>query len=158
MMRPDTTRPDTADIPVQILLVEDNAADVELTIEGLRDGKVANELMVVRDGVEAMAYLRGEAPYEGAPRPDLVLLDLNMPRMDGRDVLGEMSADPALAVIPVIVLTTSAADADVLDSYRLSASAYITKPVDFGQFVRVIHSLEDFWLRVVRLPPKDVDA
>jgi len=109
---------------------------------------------VVRDGVEAMAYLRGEAPFQDAPRPDLVLLDLNMPRMDGRDVLAQMSADPALAVIPVVVLTTSVADADVLESYQLSASAYITKPVDFGQFVQVIHSLEDFWLRVVRLPPK----
>lgn len=152
------TFPPSSDIPVQILLVEDNAADVELTVEGLRDGKVANELAVVRDGVEAMAYLRAEAPYQDAPRPDLVLLDLNMPRMDGRDVLAEMSADPALAVIPVIVLTTSAADADVLESYRLSASAYITKPVDFDQFVQVIHSLEEFWLRVVRLPPKDDDG
>ena len=150
--------PRPSDRPVHILLVEDNLADIELTIEGLRDAKVRNELAVARDGVEAMAYLRGEAPYADAVRPDLVLLDLNMPRKDGREVLAEMGADPRLAVIPVVVLTTSAAEIDVLESYQLSAAAYVTKPVGFDQFLEVIHSLEDFWLTVVRLPPEVDDV
>jgi chemotaxis family two-component system response regulator Rcp1 len=140
--------------PVHILLVEDSEPDVELTIEALRDAKVLNELHVVRDGVEAMAYLHRQGPYAKAARPDLVLLDLNMPRKSGREVLTEMKADPKLAMIPVVVLTTSAADVDVLRSYELSAAAYITKPVDFDQFVSVIHTLKDFWLAVVRLPPR----
>lgn len=139
---------------IHLLLVEDSAADIELTIEALRDARVANELHVARDGVEAMAYLRREGDAGAAPRPDLVLLDLNLPKKDGREVLTEMKNDPELRVIPVVVLTTSAEEADVLRSYELHAAAYITKPVDFGQFLKALHALEDFWLAVVRLPPR----
>jgi two-component system, chemotaxis family, response regulator Rcp1 len=145
----------TVNRSVQILLVEDSESDIEMTIEALRDAKVLNELYVVRDGVEAMAYLRKEGPYAKENRPDLVLLDLNMPRMDGREVLEAMDADPKLKVIPVVVLTTSASDVDVLHSYKLNAAAYISKPVDFSQFVETMRKFRDFWLDVVRLPPKD---
>lgn len=134
--------------PIEILLVEDNPADVRLTQEALREGKVRNNLQVARDGVEALEMLR----REGAPRPDLILLDLNLPRKDGREVLGVIKADDALKTIPVVVLTTSSAEADILKSYSLHANCYITKPVDLEQFVQVVKSIDDFWLTVVRLP------
>ncbi len=138
--------------PVQILLVEDSPADIELTREALADARVANDLHVVQDGVDAMAFLRKEPPYAEQPTPDLVLLDLNLPRKDGREVLEEAKADPALAPIPVVVLTTSSAEADILRSYELHANSYITKPVRFDEFLRTVQSLEDFWLTVVKLP------
>lgn len=139
---------------IQILLVEDSAADIELTTEALLAAKVANVLHVVRNGEEAMAFLRHEGAYVDAPRPDLVLLDLNLPRKDGREVLADMKRDVALSTIPVVVLTTSSAKADVLQSYQLHANSYITKPVDFEQFIRVMQSVADFWLSVVRLPSR----
>lgn len=138
--------------PVEILLVEDNAADVRLTIEALREGKVRNNLSVVRDGVEALQFLRREGPYAEASRPDLVLLDLNLPRKDGREVLSEIKKDDALKQIPVVVLTTSSAEADILRSYSLHANCFITKPVDLDQFVSVVKSIDEFWLTVVKLP------
>jgi CheY-like chemotaxis protein len=141
--------------PIEILLVEDNPGDVRLTREALRDGKVRNNLKVARDGVEALAMLRGEGEHAGMTRPDLILLDLNMPRMDGREVLRELKKDPQLRVIPVVVLTTSKADEDILRTYELNANCYITKPVDLAQFIHVVRSIEDFWLTVVRLPPHD---
>lgn len=134
--------------PIEILLVEDNAADVRLTQEALREGKVRNNLQIARDGEEALAILR----RPGATRPDLVLLDLNLPRKDGREVLKEIKDDPDLQTIPVVVLTTSSAEADIVKSYRLHANCYITKPVDLDQFVTVVKSIDDFWLTVVRLP------
>ena len=138
--------------PVEILLVEDNPGDVRLTIEALRDGKVHNNLNVARDGVEALAYLRREAPFTAAARPDLILLDLNLPRKDGREVLAEIKADAELKTIPVVVLTTSRAEQDVLRSYELQANCFVTKPVDLDQFIDVVKSIENFWLTVVRLP------
>ncbi len=138
----------------EILLVEDNPADVGLTREALDDAKVANHLTVVGDGMEAMAYLRREGKYAKATVPDLILLDLNLPKKDGRSVLADVKADEALKRIPVVVLTTSAADEDVYRAYGLHANCYICKPVDFGTFVRIINSLERFWLSTVRLPPK----
>jgi CheY-like chemotaxis protein len=138
--------------PAEILLVEDNPGDVRLTIEALRESKVANNLNVARDGVEALAYLRREGAYAGAVRPDLILLDLNMPRKDGREVLAEIKAEPALRTIPVVVLTTSRAEQDVLRSYELQANCYITKPVDLEQFITVVKSIENFWLTIVTLP------
>jgi two-component system response regulator len=136
----------------KILLVEDNAGDALLTREALRDAKMANTLEWVQDGVEAMAFLRREGRYADAPMPDLILLDLNMPRMDGREVLAELKNDPALKHIPVVVLTTSRAEEDILNSYDLHANCYISKPVAFEEFVHVIKSIENFWLTVVRLP------
>lgn len=144
----------TSVIPVEILLVEDSLPDIELTREALADAKVANHLHVARDGLEALAFLRREGPNADAPRPDIILLDLNMPRMDGRETLQEIKADPELAHIPVVILTTSQAEEDVLRSYKLHASCYITKPVDLEQFLRVVRTVEEFWLTVVRLPPK----
>jgi CheY-like chemotaxis protein len=138
--------------PIEILLVEDSAADVELTREAMKGGKIANHLHRVEDGVEAMEFLARRGRYAGAPRPDLIMLDLNMPRKDGREVLAELKQDPALRTIPVVVLTTSSADEDVLRSYHLHANCYITKPVDFAQFLQVIRSVEHFWLTVVTLP------
>ena len=138
--------------PIEILLVEDNPGDVRLTQEALGEAKVRNNLAVARDGVEALSYLRREAPFEEASRPDLVLLDLNLPRKDGREVLAEIKADPALRRLPVVVLTTSAAEKDVLESYNLHANCYITKPVDLDQFVGIVSSIEDFWLTIVKLP------
>lgn len=138
----------------EILLVEDNPADVGLTREALVDAKVANHLTVVSDGMEAMAYLRREGKYAKATRPDLILLDLNLPKKDGRSVLADVKADESLKRIPVVVLTTSTADEDVYRAYGLHANCYICKPVDFGTFVRIVNSLENFWLGVVRLPPK----
>lgn len=138
---------------VLILLVEDNAGDVRLTREALLEGKVSNELVVASDGVEALAILRREGVHHGAARPDLILLDLNLPKMDGREVLAAVKNDPALMRIPVVVLTTSKAEEDILRTYDLHANCYITKPVDFEKFVEVIKSIDDFWLTVVRLPP-----
>lgn len=141
--------------PIEILLVEDNPGDVRLTIEALKEGKVRNNLSVARDGVEALAFLRREGSFANATRPDLVLLDLNLPKKDGREVLAEIKNDPALRRIPVVVLTTSKAEEDILRTYDLHANCYITKPVDLEQFISVVRSIDDFWLAVVRLPPKD---
>ncbi|HJV04255.1 MAG TPA: response regulator [Actinomycetota bacterium] len=140
--------------PVEILLVEDNPGDVRLAEEALRDAKMSNNLNVASDGVEALAYLRREGRHINAPRPDLVLLDLNLPKKDGREVLGEVKLDPDLRTIPVVVLTTSDADADVVRSYQLHANAYVRKPVDFDAFIEVVRSIEDFWFSVVKLPPE----
>ena len=142
--------------PIQILLVEDSPGDVRLTREALRDGKVANELHVVDNGEAALAFLRRGAGYSDAPTPDLILLDLNLPRKPGHEVLTELKNDPVLRSIPVAVLTTSEAEADVLRSYELGASCYLTKPVDFNEFLKVIGAIEDFWLTVVRLPKRIV--
>ncbi|NVB79514.1 MAG: response regulator [Kofleriaceae bacterium] len=138
--------------PIEILLVEDNPADVRLTQEALKEGKVRNNLYVARDGVEALEYLMRVGKFANAVRPDLVLLDLNLPRKDGREVLQVIKADSELKSIPVVVLTTSSAEADIMRSYKLHANCYITKPVDLEQFVKVIKSIDDFWLTVVRLP------
>lgn len=138
--------------PIEILLVEDNPADVRLTQEALKEGKVRNNLFVARDGVEAIEFLRRQGPHANATKPDLILLDLNLPRKDGREVLAEIKNDDTLRTIPVVVLTTSSAEADILKSYNLHANCYITKPVDLEQFVQVIKSIDDFWLTVVRLP------
>jgi CheY-like chemotaxis protein len=138
--------------PVEILLVEDNAGDVRLTIEALREGKVRNHLHVARDGVEALAFLRREGDFAEAVRPDLVLLDLNLPKKDGREVLAEIKSDESLRRIPVVVLTTSKAEEDILHTYDLHANCYITKPVDLEQFIAVVKSIDDFWLTVVKLP------
>jgi two-component system, chemotaxis family, response regulator Rcp1 len=140
--------------PIQILLVEDNPDDIDLTIEALKDAKVDNILKVVRNGEEALSYLRGEGENHGALRPDLILLDLNMPKRDGREVLKEIKNHPSFRRIPVVILTTSQADEDILNTYDLHANCYITKPVDFNQFLKVIRSIEDFWLTVVKLPPR----
>jgi CheY-like chemotaxis protein len=139
---------------IQILLVEDSPSDVELTIEAMREAKVANELHVVIDGVDAMTFLRQEGRHVTASRPDLVLLDLNLPRKDGKEVLAEIRADPCLLSIPVAVLTTSRAESDILRSYELGANCFITKPVHLPELIEVIHAIEDFWLTIVRLPPK----
>ncbi|MDB4969763.1 MAG: Two-component system response regulator [Myxococcales bacterium] len=138
--------------PIEILLVEDNPGDVRLTKEALREGKVANNLSVAADGVEALAFLRREGAHANATRPDLVLLDLNLPRKDGRQVLAEIKNDAELRRIPVVVLTTSKAEEDILKTYDLHANCYIAKPVDLDQFIRVVKSIDDFWLTVVRLP------
>ncbi len=138
--------------PIEILLVEDNPGDVRLTEEALKEGKVINRLSVVGDGVEAMAYLRKEGGYAEAVTPDLILLDLNLPRKDGREVLRDVKSDPALRKIPIVVLTTSKDERDILKSYDLHANCYITKPVDFEQFITVVRAIEDFWLTVVKLP------
>jgi CheY-like chemotaxis protein len=138
--------------PIEILLVEDNPGDVRLTREALKDGRVHHNLHVVADGVEALAFLRGTGVHAGAPRPDLILLDLNIPKMDGRQVLAEIKVDPDLVRIPVVVLTTSKAEEDIARSYDLHANCYINKPVDLDQFMTVVKAIEDFWLTVVRLP------
>ena len=143
-----------AGVPIEILLVEDNPADVVLTEAVLAEAKVANRLWVARDGKEAMEFLRSEARHPESPRPDLVLLDLNLPRKGGLEVLAEMKADPALRAIPVVVLTTSSAERDVLAAYDQHVNAYITKPVDLDQFVAVVRAVDDFWLAVVRLPAR----
>lgn len=140
--------------PVRILLVEDSDPDAELTRTALQRARVNNELHRVGDGEQALAYLRREQGYEDATRPDLILLDLNMPRMDGREVLHALKADPDLRRIPVVVLTTSSLERDVVDSYDQSVAGYVTKPVRFDEFVEAIRSLEGFWLTIVRLPPR----
>jgi two-component system, chemotaxis family, response regulator Rcp1 len=136
----------------RILLVEDNPGDVRLTIEALKEGKILNEVSVVEDGVEALAFLRRAGKYSDARRPDLILLDLNLPKKDGREVLEEIKQDGDLKKIPVVVLTTSAAERDILRAYNLHANCYITKPVDLEQFIRVVQVIEDFWLTIVKLP------
>ena len=139
---------------IHILLVEDNPGDVRLTVEAFKEGKLCNELTVVRDGAQAMATLRREGEYVGAPRPDLILLDLNLPKKDGREVLAEIKADSDLRSIPVVILTTSMADLDIHHAYDLHANCYITKPVDFEQFLKVVHSIGSFWLGIVKLPQR----
>jgi chemotaxis family two-component system response regulator Rcp1 len=139
-------------LPIEVLLVEDSPGDVRLTREALKDAKVEISLHVASDGIEAMAILRREGPYEHAPRPDLILLDLNLPKKDGREVLKEIKESTTLKSIPVVILTTSAYKEDVLDSYRLHANCYITKPVDLEGFLTVVRSIDNFWLSIVKLP------
>jgi two-component system, chemotaxis family, response regulator Rcp1 len=139
--------------PIEILLVEDNAADVRLTIEALKEAKMCNHLSVVDDGVKAMEFLNRTGSYADAPYPDLILLDLNLPRKDGREVLAEVKANPTLRRIPVVVLTTSQAEEDVLRAYDLHANCYIPKPLGFEQFMSVVQMMEEFWVSIVRLPP-----
>jgi chemotaxis family two-component system response regulator Rcp1 len=138
--------------PVEILLVEDNPGDVRLTQEAFKDGKMLNKLHVVEDGMEALAFLKREGKYTDVPRPELILLDLNLPRKDGRDVLAEIKADRDLKRIPVVILTTSRSEEDILRSYDLNANCYITKPVGFDKFIEIVKSIEDFWLTIVKLP------
>lgn len=138
----------------QILLVEDNPGDVRLIVEGLRDAKMAKKLHVVGDGEEAIEFLRGQGRHTDAPRPDLVLLDLNLPRLEGHEVLAEIKSDPDLAMIPIIVLTSSSAEEDIVRCYQLHANCFITKPVDFRDVIAAVRSLESFWLDVVRLPTR----
>ena len=137
---------------IEVLLVEDSAGDVRLTREAFKDAKVHINLHVASDGIDAMAFLRREGEHANVPRPDLILLDLNLPKKDGREVLEEIKESPALKSIPVVILTTSASDADILRSYRLHANCYITKPVDLDGFLKVVKSIDSFWLSVVRLP------
>jgi chemotaxis family two-component system response regulator Rcp1 len=139
--------------PVEILLVEDNPGDVRLTQEAFKEGRVLNKLYVTRDGVEAMEFLRQKGNYAKAHRPDLILLDLNLPKKDGREVLAEIKADKDLKRIPVVILTVSQAEKDILESYNLSANCYIIKPIDLEQFIRAVKLIEDFWLTIVTLPP-----
>ena len=138
--------------PIDILLVEDDPGDVLMTREAFEHHKIRNALHVASDGVEALRFLRREGPFADAPRPGLILLDLNLPRKDGREVLGEIKQDPVLRTIPVVVLTTSEAEEDILRSYDLHANAYVTKPVDFEKFVEVVRQIDDFWVTVVQLP------
>ena len=139
---------------VDILLVEDNRGDVLLTEKALQDAKVRNNLYVVRNGVDALRFVRKEGEHAGAPRPDLILLDLNLPMKDGREVLAEIKGDPGLKRIPVVILTTSRAEEDILKAYDLNANCYVTKPVNFEQFMHVVRSIECFWLSIVKLPPE----
>jgi chemotaxis family two-component system response regulator Rcp1 len=138
--------------PIDILLAEDNLGDVRLAIETFKDAKIHNVVNVVQDGVEAMAYLRKQGKYANATRPDLILLDLNMPRKDGREVLKEVKEDPDLRRIPVVILTISQAEQDILKAYDLHANCYITKPVDLNQFNKIVQTIEDFWFTIVKLP------
>jgi len=139
---------------VDILLVEDNPGDVRLTREAMKEAKIHNQLHVVSDGVEALAFLRRQGAFANAVRPHLILLDLNLPRKDGREVLAEVKEDPDLRRIPVVILTTSEAETDILKAYDLHANCYIAKPVDIEQFLRVVKSIEDFWVTIVKLPPR----
>jgi chemotaxis family two-component system response regulator Rcp1 len=139
-------------VPIQVLLVDDNPGDVRLTQEAFKDAKVHLDLHVAKDGVEAMEFLTRQGPFCDSPRPDLILLDLNLPRKDGREVLGEIKEDPSLKTIPVVILTTSASDVDIERSYLLHANCYISKPVDLDGFLTVVRSIDNFWLSVVRLP------
>lgn len=141
--------------PIEILLVEDNPGDADLAREALEISKVHNTLHVVGDGVAAMNFLRRTGTHAGAPRPDLIILDLNLPKKDGREVLAEVKSDADLKRIPVVILTTSRAEEDILRSYNLHANCYITKPIDLNQFMKVVRSIEDFWLCIVKLPPGD---
>jgi CheY-like chemotaxis protein len=140
--------------PIEILLVEDNPGDADLAREAMETSKIRNTLHVVGDGEEAMAFVRGQGKYADAPRPDLVLLDLNLPKKDGREVLAEIKADPDLKRIPVVILTISKEEEDILKTYNLHANCYITKPIDLHQFLKVVQAIEEFWLTIVKLPPK----
>lgn len=137
---------------VDILLVEDNEGDARLALEAMRDSKIRNKMHHVSDGEEAMAFLRKEGKYSKVPRPDLILLDLNLPKKDGRQVLAEIKEDDGLKRIPVVILTVSSAEEDILKSYNLHANCFITKPIDLNQFMKVVRSVEDFWLTIVKLP------
>ncbi len=141
--------------PFEILLVEDNPGDVFLTQEAFREGRLPHRLSVVEDGEEALLFLRREGKHSGAPQPDLILLDLNLPKKDGRELLGEVKTDPELRQIPIIVLTTSGAEQDIARAYKLHANCYLTKPIQMDDFLKTIRSVEEFWLSVVRLPSKD---
>jgi CheY-like chemotaxis protein len=141
--------------PVEILLVEDNPGDVRLTVEALKEGKLLNHLSVVRDGIEALAFLRREGEFADSARPDMILLDLNLPKKSGLEVLADVKADEKLRRTPVVVLTTSQAEQDIVKSYSLYANCYISKPVDLGEFINVVKSIEEFWLGVVKLPCDD---
>ncbi|GIJ07599.1 response regulator [Micromonospora andamanensis] len=148
------TAPADGNSPIEVLLVEDDPGDVLMTQEAFEEHKLRNRLNVVSDGAEALAYLRREGPYTDAVLPDLILLDLNLPRRDGREVLEEIKRDEQLCRIPVVVLTTSQADEDILRSYQLHANAYVTKPVDFEQFISVVRQIDEFFVSVVKLPPR----
>ncbi len=139
---------------IRVLMVEDDTGDVDLTREALRDSKLAMDIQVVDDGEKALRLLRHEPPYEQAPRPDLIILDLNLPKIDGREVLKQVKTDPNLRTIPVVVVTTSDAEADIQRSYGLGANCYVTKPIGLDQFMKVVRSIEDFWMTVVKLPPR----
>lgn len=143
---------------IDVLLVEDSPADVRLTREGLRDSKLINRFTVASDGVEALAVLRREGPFADNPLPDLILLDLNLPRKNGRQVLKEIKADPELRRIPVVVLTSSAAEEDIARSYELQANCYVVKPLDLANFIQVVKAIEGFWVGIVKLPPRDDGA
>jgi two-component system, chemotaxis family, response regulator Rcp1 len=145
--------PDTAPVPIEILLVEDNPGDARLTREALRDAKVRNNLHVVPDGVEALAFLQRQGKHAAVPKPDLILLDLNLPKKDGREVLEEIKQNDDFRHIPVVILTTSQAEKDIIETYRLRANAFVTKPVDLEQFLKVVRSIEHFWLEIVKLAP-----
>lgn len=147
----------TADVqvqPAEILLVEDNPGDVRLVQEALRESKIINQLHAVSDGKEALAFLRRQGSYANTRRPDLILLDLNLPRKDGREVLSEIKADPDLRRIPVVIVTSSKAEDDILKSYNHHANCYITKPLDLEKFIEVVKAIQDFWISIVKLPPK----
>lgn len=137
---------------VEILLVEDNPGDIRLTVEALKDAKILMNLIIARDGVEAMSVLRREGKYANIKRPDIILLDLNLPKKDGREVLEEIKTDPNLKSIPVVILTTSEAEQDIFRAYELQANCYITKPVDLDQFIKIVKSIENFWFTIVKLP------
>jgi CheY-like chemotaxis protein len=138
--------------PVEILLVEDNPGDIRLIVDALKDGKLPNKVSVVRDGVEALAFLRSEGKYAGVANPDLILLDLNLPKKDGRELLEEIKKDPDLKHIPVVVLTTSTADQDIINAYDLHANCYVNKPLELEQFIKMVHSIEHFWFTIASLP------
>jgi CheY-like chemotaxis protein len=140
--------------PIEILMVDDNLGDIRLTLEALKGSKVKNTIHVVHDGIEAMSFLHRQGNYAMAPRPDLILLDLNMPKKDGREVLAEIKSDEQLKSIPVVILTVSQAEEDILKTYNLHANCYISKPVDLDQFMNIVKSLEDFWFTIVKLPPQ----
>ena len=144
--------------PIELLLVEDNPGDARLAVEALKDSKIHNKLYHVKDGVEAMDFLRRQGEYAGAPVPDLILLDLNLPRKDGREVLEEIKEDAELKVVPVVVLTTSEAERDLVRSYDLHANAYVIKPIDLDSFTKVVQKVRDFWFTIVKLPPKAEDG
>jgi len=148
---PRTTAP--RDEPIEILLVEDSPDDADLTVDALRDGRVRNHITVIEDGEEAMAFLRRQGRHATAPRPDLILLDLNLPRKSGREVLAEVKQDPDLRRIPVVIMTSSDDEKDILAAYNLYVNCYVTKPVDLDQFIRVVKSIEQFWFSIVKLPP-----
>jgi two-component system, chemotaxis family, response regulator Rcp1 len=138
--------------PIEILLVEDNPDDASLTMQTLQEGRIRNNINLVEDGVEAISFLRCEPPYHEAPRPDLILLDLQLPRKNGREVLGEIKSDPRLKRIPVVIMTTSSAEQDIFETYNLHANCYVTKPVELDDFISAVRKIEDFWLTIVKLP------